>query len=182
MDDAGAVGAREPVRELRGDVEEPAQGHGPVLDDVAQRPPRDELHREERRAVGLPDVVDRDDVRVVQRGGGAGFVREAGEAVLVVREVRREDLERDLAAEAGVASAVNVPHAPRAEERHDLERAHHGSGCDGQRDKDKSARDIERKGAAVEAQAGVVGPYDTEVRHVRPACGSGCGGAEGNGG
>ena len=107
-----AVRAREPVRELRGDLEERGAGHGPVPDELAQRPARHELHREERRAVGLADVVDRDDVRVVQGGGGARLVREAREALLVVGEMRGKNLERDLAAEARVAARGTRPPCP----------------------------------------------------------------------
>ena len=44
---------------------------------LAQRAAGDQLHHQEEAAGLLADVVDRDDVRVVERGGGARLAQEA---------------------------------------------------------------------------------------------------------
>ena len=59
----------------------------------------DQLHRQEMDAVGLLDRVDRDDVRVIERGDGAGLALEAGEPIGVARHVRGQHLQRDVASE-----------------------------------------------------------------------------------
>jgi hypothetical protein len=66
--------------------------------------------------------VDRDDVRVVQPGGGPRLLLEALAAIGVVCELLRENLDRELAPEALVARAVHLAHASRAEGSEDLVR------------------------------------------------------------
>ena len=44
---------------------------------------------------------------------------EAPEAILVLDEIRRQDLERDVALEASVLRQVHLAHAARAERGHD---------------------------------------------------------------
>ncbi len=56
----------------------------------------------------LAEVVDRDDVGVVQRGGGQGLLAEAGEEVRIATVLGAEDLDRDVAIELGVVGAVDA--------------------------------------------------------------------------
>jgi hypothetical protein len=53
---------------------------------------------------------------VVQRGGHPGFLDEALPELLAVGEVGREQLQRDLAAEAHVLGAVHDRHAAAADQ------------------------------------------------------------------
>ena len=46
-------------------------------DERGERLPVDELHRQESPVADLADLVDGDDVRVVERRGGARFLLEA---------------------------------------------------------------------------------------------------------
>ena len=78
------------------------------------------LHRDEVRAFGLRDVVDRDDAGMIQRGGGSGFLREALLALDVRDRFRRQDLDGDEAIEAGIARFVDDTHPSFAECRDDL--------------------------------------------------------------
>ncbi len=74
MDDAGAMRLGQAVRELRPEVEHLRDGQGAARQPPPQRLALDVLHHHVVRAglVGrLADVVDVDDVRVVERGGGA---------------------------------------------------------------------------------------------------------------
>src|SRR6185369_4915972 len=99
----------------------PLRREGLAMEDLAERLPVHELHRDEDRVAGGPDLVDRDDVRVVERGRRARLLLEALPAVRVGGELRREDLDRDLASEPRVARAVDLAHSSRAERREDLE-------------------------------------------------------------
>ena len=60
--------------------------------------------------VGLPDVIDRDDMRVAQIGGGDRLALEAPQKLSVHRELRREHFERDLTPERGIDGAVDPRH------------------------------------------------------------------------
>src|SRR5439155_25668858 len=85
---------------------------------VARRPQRgrqvaalDVLHGEVRLAFALADVIDGDDVRVVEVGGGLGLQAEAGQ-VLGERQLAGPDhLEGDDAAEGLVTGLVDDAHA-----------------------------------------------------------------------
>ena len=81
----------------------------------------DELHRVVVDAALAADGVDRDDVRVVERGGGAGFVLEAGELLLVEHRGERQHLQRDAAAERDLLGLVDDAHAAAAQLAEDAE-------------------------------------------------------------
>jgi hypothetical protein len=74
-----------------------------------------QLHHDERLAVVLLDVVDDADVRVVERGGELGLAVEARERRGLGRQPRRQELERDVAAELHVVRAVHDAHAAGAQ-------------------------------------------------------------------
>ena len=79
-----------------------ATGSGPPRQQRVERHAIDELHRDERRAVVLVDLVDGDDVRVVERRGGARFLDEAARPSGSAGRLGRQDLDRDRAAEPRV--------------------------------------------------------------------------------
>ena len=81
-----------------------------------------------RRAVLTADVVERADVRVVERGDRAGFALEPLAELRVAGEVRRQDLDRDGAIETRVARLVDLAHPARAERRHDFVRTESRTG------------------------------------------------------
>ncbi len=74
-------------------------------------------------AVVGADVVDGEDVGVVEGGDGAGLALEAAQPLGVGGGIVGEDLEGDVAPEAGVAGPVDLPHTSGAEGCHDLVRA-----------------------------------------------------------
>ena len=57
---------------------------------------------------------------MVQRGQDCGFARESGQAIGVVRKRIRQDLQRDIAIELGVARAIDLAHAAGPKGREDL--------------------------------------------------------------
>ena len=66
----------------------------PVVDDLAQVRAGHEAHRQVEHAVVLAAAVDRDDVRVLQRGREPGLGLEAGHRVGVLGVLGRDDLQR----------------------------------------------------------------------------------------
>jgi hypothetical protein len=59
--------------------------------------------------------MNRSDVGVIERGRNFGFPLEASHAIGIAQERRRQDLERHLALEPGVAGAVDLAHSTPAD-------------------------------------------------------------------
>ena len=83
MDDPGRVRLGEAVGDLGRDVQNPAQRHRARGVELSECLTLNELHRDEGVSRSLPDVVDRDDVRMVQRRRGARFPLEALQALVL---------------------------------------------------------------------------------------------------
>ena len=83
---------------------------GPV-----QRGAVDQLHHDEAAAFVLADVVERADVGVVQRRGGARLALEALRGQRVGGRRLRQELHRDVAAEPEVLAPVHDTHAASAQ-------------------------------------------------------------------
>ena len=88
----------------------------PRCESLPQRLAREQLHRDEGLAVGLVDVVNRADMRMVQRRRGARFALEPVEGRPVTGDFGGQELEGDLATEPGVFGPVDDTHpaAPEA--------------------------------------------------------------------
>ena len=122
VDDAAAVRDGEGIADLRADVEHLPERQGSRSQALGERPAFDVLHHEEvQRAAGrvrprrmhggfAPDVVQDADVRVLERGGRARFVFEPAAAVGIGGRERRQDLDGDSTAQAGVAGLVDLAH------------------------------------------------------------------------
>ena len=65
--------------------------------------------------IDIDDVVNRDDVGVIERRSGAGFLDEPGAAVGPRRRTRNQDLDRDKTAQLRIAGFVNQPHSTLTE-------------------------------------------------------------------
>ncbi len=126
MNDPRGVGLGESVGNLRADLEELAGGHRLLNDEVPQRPPLDDLHRDVDHSVRGADVVDSDDVGVVQRRGRARLLLEALAPLRVQRNLGGKDLDRDFPPEPGVTGPIHLSHPARAERREHLIRTQAG--------------------------------------------------------
>jgi hypothetical protein len=68
----------------------------------------------------LPDVVDGENIRMVERSGRTGFLLEAMETFRIGGERRWQDFDRHVAPEARVARAVDFAHAAASKRGDDL--------------------------------------------------------------
>jgi hypothetical protein len=68
----------------------------------------------------LSEVMNRDDVRMVERCRGPRLLLETRHAFRVSGEGRGQDLDRDVPMETAVASPVHLPHATGAKQRLDF--------------------------------------------------------------
>jgi hypothetical protein len=92
-----------------------------IADDGAERLALEELRQDERVPVVHAEVVHGDDVRVVQRRGGARFELEPPLPGGIARPFRRQHFDRDVAPKLRVARAVDVAHPSGPERADDLE-------------------------------------------------------------
>ena len=97
------------VVERRGDRQSAARQH------LVEREAVDQLHRDEGRARLVADLVDRDDIRVVQRRGRPRFQHEPPVSLLIAGRFRFEHLQRDRTPEPRVDGAVDNPHPAAAD-------------------------------------------------------------------
>ena len=88
---------RESIGYLRAAVQRAPDRHQSPRDHPAQRLTVHVLHDDVGTPVPAADLMDRDDVGMVQRGGGSRFLREAREAIGVGRELLRQELDRHVA-------------------------------------------------------------------------------------
>ena len=70
----------------------------PLLDALVEALALDELHHDERAPVSFADLVDRANVRVIQRSGSPCFSVETLAGFLVLQQVGGKEFERDGAA------------------------------------------------------------------------------------
>ena len=77
-----------------------------------QRASLDEVHREERLAIVLANVVNGDDVRMLQRRGGTGLGPKPLQEVVAAELAERKQLESNEAVQVKLPRLINGAHAP----------------------------------------------------------------------
>ena len=97
-----------------------ALGQSAVVEDRAKRFTLEEFRDEKWRAVVLADVEYGENIWMVERRDGAGFLFEADEPVAFAREGFRKDFYRDVASEPRVAGAHHFAHSTGAQWRDDF--------------------------------------------------------------
>ena len=108
------VGYLHTVLQRVADTQPAVANHG------GERRTGDVLHRHEVDALGLTDVVDSNDVRVIQRGRGSRLLDESFPALWVDRAIRAEELDGDGPAEPRIERTVDDAHAAFTNRRQDL--------------------------------------------------------------
>ena len=123
MGDAAFVSRRETVQDAESDLDRLAHRHRSVSNALAQRRARQQFGDDISGAALAADVIERDDVGVIEGRGGPRFLLEARDAVGVCRQQLREDLDRDLAVQAGVLRSIDLAHSAFAQLVEDAVRA-----------------------------------------------------------
>ena len=118
VDDPFAVRRVQGVGGFDADVQELVNLDRPRVEELAQRPPLHQLHDDEGVSLELVDVVDRTDVRVVQRRRRAGFRAKPLHRLRIMRKILGNEFERNGSSEPDVFGAVNHAHAARSELPH----------------------------------------------------------------
>ena len=102
--------------EVREELPAVLRGSGALLQEIFEGVAVDELHRQERPAVGKrPDLVNGRNARVLKLPGDPGFVVEAAGGDAVGGIARVQDLEGDMAIESDLAGAVDESHSARTD-------------------------------------------------------------------
>ena len=127
MYDPRRVGLGQPLGDLGGEGKHLLGREGALVQELSESPSLHELHHDVVGALVLPDVEDRRDVRVVQGRGGVGLPFEATSSLGVGGKLRRKDLDRDCALEAGVLRLQDLTHTPRPDGREDLVGSEHAA-------------------------------------------------------
>ena len=97
--------------------------YGSARDAVSQRLAVDQLEHQRLDTIGVLESVNRADVGMIQRGEHARFALEPRAPLSIARERGWQNLDGDLAAEFGIARAIDLTHATGAEQRQDPIRA-----------------------------------------------------------
>ena len=132
MRDPFFVRRREAARDLQRILSRLANGDRATPRPLSKRLAFEQLGHDERRTAISADVVHREDVRVVQRRGRAGFLLESMEAIDVGRECAGQYLDRNVTPEPRIARAIDLAHAAHSDLGGDLIRAEARSRGQGQ--------------------------------------------------
>src|SRR5579863_4473131 len=93
---------------------------GAALNQLAQRFADHQFGDDVGDAGLAADVIDRDNGRVIQGSGGAGFLLEASLALGIVGDLGGQDFESHFAVQPRVARPVDFAHAARSQRRQDF--------------------------------------------------------------
>jgi hypothetical protein len=115
MGDAGGVRRGEARSDLPPVVNGLRQRQRARVELLAQRFALEQLERQVGLALVRTEVEDTEDVRMAEGGERPGFEFEPSEPVGVVGKCARQNLERDVAAELGIAGAIDLAHGTGAD-------------------------------------------------------------------
>jgi len=132
MRDALAVRFLERVGDRDSDFQRFVERERPAPDPIRERLAFQVLHHEEVDVALLADVVQRADVRVIQRGDRLRFALEPVAPLRIVGEMRRQHFDRDRAVQSRVGCFVDLAHAAGAQRGDELVRSEFGAGLEWQ--------------------------------------------------
>ena len=112
MHNAFFMCARETLRYLYAVIDRLALRQRTVFQKLPQRFAFKQFRNHEWRPIVLPDVEYRENVGMVQRRDCASFGFKPLQSIVFAGKGFRQNLERDVAAQAGIESGVNLAHSP----------------------------------------------------------------------
>ncbi len=115
LDDPFVVSRFERFRDLAGDFQRLLARQPAAREAIGQRFAFDELQHQKRRRSLLDQVVNRGDVRMIQRCKNFGFASQPLNTFRIIGKRLRQDFDRDLAPQLGVGARYTspIPPAPR---------------------------------------------------------------------
>lgn len=119
MHDPEVVRGLERLGNLRRHRQGVGEWNWTVRDLLRERRSLDELEHQRVPAGALFDAVDGGDARMVERAKHLRLAAEPRQAIRIGHDGGGKDLERDLAIQPGVASAIHLAHPTRAERADD---------------------------------------------------------------
>ena len=119
MHETARMGRIQGTRQLRQDADRVGRIQTAASESLVQVMPLDVSHGDEEEVVGRAGLVDRDDVRVVDRRRELRLAEEAVAERPVLGEGGGQQLHRDLPLESEIFGQVDDAHAPRAQQRVD---------------------------------------------------------------
>ena len=120
MDDAAGVRRRESARHLYGAIEGLARSQRAVTQAGAQCFALEKLGHDVRHIALAPDVVDDQQIGMIKGAGRPCLGLEPPDAVGVSGDGASQRLDRDVASQPRVASAIDLAHAASADQTIDL--------------------------------------------------------------
>ena len=133
MDDAGFMRDVERVSELLRISDRLTNREGSSRDAIGQGLAVDQFEHQRRLTIALDDIVDGGDVGMIECRQCAGLAFEPQDGVTIGGDARRENLDRDIAAQARIAGTIHLAHSSCAEQRDNLVSADTRAGLEGQR-------------------------------------------------
>ena len=122
MRDPLVVRRREAVRDVKRQLNRLADRHRARVQTFPKRLAFEQLRHDEGRIGIRADVEHGEDVRVIQRRRGAGFLLESMKAIDAAGKCAGQYFDRDVTPEAPIACTVHLAHAACADGGHDLVR------------------------------------------------------------
>ena len=110
VNDAERVRVLEGVGHLHANIQHLIEPQGLLGNPLPQRCPFQQLHDEERLVAVATDVVQRADVRMIERRRGARLALETVERGRILRQPGRQELHRHLPAQASVLGPIDDTH------------------------------------------------------------------------
>ena len=117
MNDSFFVCCSQPMCDLQGIVQSLAHRDRPAPQPLPQRLSLQQLGHYIRRAFTCSNVEDRQNIGMIQRSGCQGLLLKTAQPVGVQRKRLRQHLDRNFTLETGVAGAIHLAHASRAQRR-----------------------------------------------------------------
>ena len=108
---AFAVGSIQCIGDFDGQRQHRLDFHRSVRDSVLQRLAIQEFHRDKASTILFADLIDSADTMVVESRGRASFATKASQRLRIARNIVREKLKRNRAAERKVFGFIDNTHA-----------------------------------------------------------------------
>jgi hypothetical protein len=120
MDDALGVRGRQTVCDIRADLQNLPKRERGLVQPLTQRCAKKQFRDRVGDPVVHSEIVNREDVRMRERGHGSGFALETRARRFVSAKVRWKDFDRNLAIQSLVTRAIDLAHSAFTERSHDL--------------------------------------------------------------